>query len=69
MVTRGSVIPVVLLGGFDTQVPGQITAMVVRDMIDSRTGKYCMIPKGSQVNGGYDINLAVRSEPGANRVG
>ena len=57
MVMRGSVIPVALLGGFDTQTPGQITAVVVQDIRDTRSGRYVLIPKGSVVIGGYDINL------------
>ncbi len=57
MVMRGSVIPVVLMDGFDTQVEGQITARVVRDVMDTRTGRHVMIPQDSWVNGHYDINL------------
>ena len=56
-VTRGSTIPVALEGGFDTQVPGQITAVVTRDVMDTRTGKYVMIPYGSKVVGSYDTTL------------
>jgi len=57
MVMRGSVIPVALQEGFDTQVPGQITAIVIQDIKDTRTGKYVMVPKGTTVIGSYDIDL------------
>jgi len=57
MVMRGSVIPVRLQEGFDTQTPGQITAVVIQDVKDTRSGKYTMIPAGARIVGAYNTNL------------
>lgn len=57
-VTRGSVIRMRLLDPINTTVPGQISAEVVQDVMDSATGRYVMIPAGTTAIGGYPTRLA-----------
>jgi len=38
----------------NTDTPGQITATVIQDVMDSATGRYKLIPAGSKLIGGYD---------------
>ena len=64
MVHRGTVIHVRLQDNINTQTPGQITAVVTRDVRDSVTGRYVLIPgekpdePGAVVIGWPDTQLA-----------
>ena len=64
MVHRGSVIHVRLQDNINTQTPGQVTAVVTRDVRDSVTGRYVLIPgekpdePGAVVIGWPDTQLA-----------
>lgn len=57
-ITAGSLIPAVLLTGIDSDLPGQITAIVSRNVDDSVTGNYCLIPQGTKIIGVYDSQVA-----------
>lgn len=50
---QGTVIPAILLTGINSQLPGQVTAQVTRDVYDSPYGKFLLIPKGSKIIGQY----------------
>jgi type IV secretion system protein VirB10 len=54
---EGSIIPVVLNGRINTDLPGTVTAVVTTDIYDSITGDNLVIPKGSKVN--FKYNSAV----------
>ncbi len=53
ILTRGSVIPTVLETALDSDLPGLVRARVSRDVYDSLTGAYILIPRGAQLIGTY----------------
>ena len=54
-IITGTIIPVRLLTGINTDVPGQVMAQVLSDVYDSSTGTNVLIPQGSKITGTYDI--------------
>jgi type IV secretory pathway VirB10-like protein len=52
-VMAGSVIPAVLIGGINSDLPGPVLAQVSENVFDSATGKSLLIPQGSRLVGGY----------------
>ncbi len=62
VIRRGWKIPARLDDPITTDTPGQITATVVQDIKDSATGKYTLIPKGSQLVGAYDTRVLYGQE-------
>jgi type IV secretory pathway VirB10-like protein len=52
-VMSGSVIPAVLIGGINSDLPGPILAQVSQSVFDSATGKSLLIPQGSRLIGAY----------------
>jgi type IV secretory pathway VirB10-like protein len=54
LVTAGDVIPCVAQGGEDSDTPGQFVGRVSRNIYDSATGRYLLIPQNSKVVGTYD---------------
>ena len=54
LITAGDVIPVVMQGGADSDIPGQMVGRVVADVFDSATGQHRLIPAHSKVVGIYD---------------
>lgn len=68
---QGSVIPAILSTGINSELPGQITAMVTRDIKDSIKGKFLLIPRGSKLLGQYGATAAFGSQRlflGFNRI-
>ncbi|MGN0901822.1 MAG: TrbI/VirB10 family protein [Succinivibrio sp.] len=61
---QGSSIPAVLITGINSELPGQVTAQVTRDIRDSISSKYLLIPRGTKIVGQYASNARF----GANRV-
>lgn len=53
VIKQGSVIPAVLLTGINSDLPGQVTAQVTNDVLDSPFGNTILIPKGSKLIGQY----------------
>ena len=51
VVQAGTVIPAALLTGIRSNLPGQITAQVRKDVLDNPTGRYRLIPQGSRLVG------------------
>jgi type IV secretory pathway VirB10-like protein len=64
MLAKGSVIQVVMYTGIDSSNPGMITGIVTKNIYDTMTGNYLLIPAGSQLIAEY--NSAVTW--GQNRV-
>src|SRR6266851_1113220 len=52
-VMPGSVIPAVLIGGINSDLPGPVLAQVSENVFDSATGKSLLIPQGSRLVGAY----------------
>lgn len=50
----GTVIPVRLLTGINTDVEGQVMAQVLTDIYDTATGTKLLIPQGSKLTGFYE---------------
>ena len=58
-IAPGTIVRLALLRGVNTDSPGQITAQVVSNVYDSRTGRILMIPMGSRVIGIYNSEFGV----------
>lgn len=54
----GDVIPVHLQVGINSELPGQIKAMVTRNVYDTATGKHLLIPQGTNVIGAYSSEVS-----------
>jgi type IV secretory pathway VirB10-like protein len=54
LVTAGDVIPCVAQGGENSDSPGQFVGRVSRNIYDSATGRFLLIPQNSKVIGTYD---------------
>jgi type IV secretion system protein TrbI len=54
LVTAGDVIPCVAQGGENSDAPGQFVGRVSRNIYDSATGRFLLIPQNSKVIGTYD---------------
>lgn len=54
----GTVIPAVMIGGVNSDLPGQIVGQVTRNVYDSTTGRYLLIPQGAKLVGSYDSDVA-----------
>lgn len=60
----GTVIPAVMLGGVNSDLPGQILGQVSENVYDTKTGRHLLIPQGSRLVGTYDNGVTM----GQNRV-
>ncbi len=58
----GSLISGLLLTGISSDLPGQILGQVSRNIYDSVSGKYLLIPKGARVLGEYDSRVSFGQE-------
>jgi type IV secretion system protein VirB10 len=56
--SRGSVIPAMLLTGINADLPGRILAQVSQNVYDSATGRHLLIPQGSRLVGRYDSKVS-----------
>lgn len=54
----GGVIPAVLQSEIVSNLPGMITAIVSRNVYDTITGQYLLIPKGSKLIGKYNSQIS-----------
>ena len=54
LVTAGDVIDCVAQGGEDSDTPGQFVGRVSRNVYDSATGRFLLIPQNAKVIGAYD---------------
>ncbi|TLU82355.1 MAG: TrbI/VirB10 family protein [Chlorobium sp.] len=53
-IKAGSIIPVILITAINSDLPGNVVAMVSENVYDTRTGDFLLIPKGTRVLGRYD---------------
>ncbi len=68
---QGTVISAVLSSGINSELPGQVSALVTRDVKDSIRGRFLLIPKGSKLLGQYGSTAAFGSQRlflGFNRI-
>jgi type IV secretion system protein TrbI len=56
-VKAGSVIPGTMIGGINSDLPGQVIAQVRENVYDTATGKYLLIPQGSRLVGVYSSGV------------
>lgn len=56
--TMGSVIPAALLGELQSDLPGQVLAVVTENIHDSISGSCVVVPKGSRLLGRYSTSIA-----------
>ena len=57
IIRTGSVIPATLIGGINSDLPGQIVGQVAQDVYDTPTGKHILIPQGSRLVGEYSSDV------------
>lgn len=62
LVRSGAVIPAVLIGGINSDLPGQLLAQVCQNVWDTATGRYLLIPQGSRLVGTYDSQISAGQE-------
>lgn len=55
----GTVIPAVMVGGINSDLPGQILAQVSENVYDTKTGRHLLIPQGSKLVGTYDNGVTM----------
>jgi type IV secretion system protein VirB10 len=58
MLNTGTVIPAVMEQGMNSDLPGELTALVSRPVYDSANGVAVLIPQGSKLFGKYDSNVS-----------
>lgn len=58
----GFVIPGTLIGGINSDSPGQIVAQVGQNVYDTATGRHLLVPLGSRLVGSYDNDVAYGQE-------
>ncbi|MEQ1544719.1 TrbI/VirB10 family protein [Methyloglobulus sp.] len=61
-VRAGFVIPGTLIGGINSDSPGQIVAQVGQNVYDTATGRFLLIPLGSRLVGSYDSDVTYGQE-------
>jgi type IV secretory pathway VirB10-like protein len=57
MLFEGTYIPATLISGISSDLPGDITAMINRDIFDSIHQQFLLIPKGSRLIGSYSSQI------------
>lgn len=62
-IMEGSMLDAVFLTAINTDLPGEVTALITRDVFDSvNPNKYILIPRGSKVIGEYNSSINVGQE-------
>lgn len=61
-IKAGSIIPVTLFTGINSDLPGRIIAQVRNTVYDTVTGNHVLIPQGSRIIGEYDSVVAYGQE-------
>jgi type IV secretory pathway VirB10-like protein len=57
-IKAGTIIPVTLITGLNSDLPGNVIAQVRENVYDTVSGKYLLIPQGTKVIGVYDSKVA-----------
>ncbi len=58
----GAVLPATLITGINSDLPGQITALVAQDVRDTATGEHILIPQASRLVGTYGNDIKFGQE-------
>ena len=58
----GTVIPGILIGAMNSDLPGEIIAQVSQNVYDTASGNYLLIPQGTRLYGHYDSNVSFGQE-------
>lgn len=53
-IRSGTVIPAVMIGGVNSDLPGQLLGQVSENVYDTATGQHLLIPQGAKLVGTYD---------------
>jgi type IV secretory pathway VirB10-like protein len=61
-VKAGTVIPAVMIGGINSDLPGQLLAQVSETVYDTATGRFALIPQGARLVGTYDNSVTTGQE-------
>jgi type IV secretion system protein TrbI len=56
-IKAGTIIPATMIGGVNSDLPGQILGQVAEHIYDSATGRFILIPQGSKLVGTYDNSV------------
>ncbi len=56
-IKAGTIIPATMIGGINSDLPGQILGQVAENIYDSATGRFILIPQGSKLVGTYDNSV------------
>jgi type IV secretory pathway VirB10-like protein len=57
-IKAGSFIPAMMTHSINSDLPGDVSAIVTQNVYDSVTGQYLLIPQGTKLNGVYDSQVA-----------
>lgn len=57
-IKTGTVIPAVMVGGINSDLPGVMIAQISQNVYNSSNGKYLLIPQGAKLFGTYDSRIA-----------
>jgi type IV secretion system protein VirB10 len=57
-IQAGVIIHAALLTAVNTDLPGDVVALITHDVFDTATGQYLLIPSGSKLYGRYDNQLS-----------
>ena len=57
-VKAGTIIPIVMITGINSDLPGEIVAQVRENVYDTVSGKHLLIPQGTKIKGIYDSQIA-----------
>lgn len=63
----GTVIPAVMIGGINSDLPGQIIGQVSQNVYDTATGRFVLIPQGAKLVGTYDNSIVNGQNRGSGR--
>ena len=58
VVQASTVIPGALITGIRFDLPGQITAQVTENVLDTPSGRILLVPQGARLIGAYDSEVA-----------
>lgn len=61
-IKTGAVIPAVMVTGVNSDLPGNMIAQVARNVYDSATGRFLLIPQGAKLYGVYDSRVIYGQE-------
>jgi type IV secretion system protein VirB10 len=61
-IKAGTVISATMIGGVQSDLPGQILGQVSENIYDSATGRFILIPQGSKLVGTYDNAITTGQE-------